>query len=234
MHAAASSSVSVSSNALALVFGLFVVIQEIEQTSPGVYKLTPEAGSAFFLRAEYFLQDESLNFISRFTCRLCPQSEEPEPVVEEDILYASLCYAAESAAMTYLARAEQYRVSLAKKLLAKGIDKNVIKVALNHLEEVGYLDDYRFAGAWLRNRSIDHAEGRTRLEAELFSRGVKREDAKRALDEYCASVDEESVCRRALEKLLRKKVPSEKHYAALVRLGFSSSTIRSILSGSEC
>ena len=209
-----------SSSASVNHFILKMIIQELKQTLSGVYEITPEAGSAFFLRATY------LNSVSEE--RLCIH----ETFTDEetaDILNAALIYSVEVAAMSYLSRAEHCRSALTAKLLKKGMDKDAIDSALDYLESIHYLDDGRFAGAWLRSRSIDHVEGRIRLSAELAVRGINRSIARNALDEFFATHDEHELCRIALNKCLRQKKSEEKIYASLQRSGFSIKEIRSVL-----
>lgn len=193
----------------------------IKQTLPGVFECTPDAGSAFFLRTAYLhiVQEERIAEGQEF-------SEEES----EDLLEAALIFSAERLAMNYLARAEQCRAGLTKKLIAKGLDKKVIFPALDYLESIKYLDDYRFAGAWLRNRSIDHSEGRIKLSAELAARGVEKSAAARALDEFFESLDELELCRKAYRRLLRIKTKPEKIAASLERSGFTYSEIKQIIS----
>ena len=221
-----------------------MVIRGIKQTLPGVYKITPDAGSAFFLRAEYLTRVKE----ERLVCVNGSLSEEDSLFLPsenlllgsagvfdegdtEDILHAALVYACESAAMTYLARAEQSRAGLAQKLLKKGLDKNAVSIALDFLEEAGYLSDERFAGAWLRSRSIDHAEGRRKLEAELSSRGIKKDSYEKALNEFFEDKSEKALCERAYRKITRSKkdIDEKKLYASLMRLGFPSKIIKSVL-----
>ena len=173
-----------------------MLIREMVQTLQGVCEITPGAGSAFFLRKEYLsLVDPE---------RICAGAEFNDEETS-DILNAALIYSAEYAAMTYLARAEHCRAALTQKLIKKNIDRKAIEPALDYLEGVRYLDDERFAGAWLRTRSIDHAEGRIRLAAELASRGVDRNAAKKALDEFFSDHDEMEICRRAYRKVRNLK-----------------------------
>ena len=209
-----------SSSASVNLFTLKMIIQELKQTLSGVYEITPEAGSAFFLRTTYltFVPEERLCIHETFT------DEETA-----DILNAALIYSTEVAAMSYLSRAEQCRYSLTSKLLKKGLQKNAIEPALDYLESVHYLDDNRFAGAWLRNRAIDHVEGRLRLSAELAGRGIDRLIARKALDEFFSTHDEHELCRIALNKCIRQKKSEDKIYASLQRSGFSIKEIRSVL-----
>ena len=190
------------------------------QTLQGVCEITPGAGSAFFLRKEYLsLVDPE---------RICAGAEFNDEETS-DILNAALIYSAEYAAMTYLARAEHCRAALTQKLIKKNIDRKAIEPALDYLEGVRYLDDERFAGAWLRTRSIDHAEGRIRLVAELASRGVDRNAAKKALDEFFSDHDEMEICRRAYRKVRNLKSDPDKIKASLVQKGFTLKEIDAVL-----
>ena len=190
------------------------------QTLQGVCEITPGAGSAFFLRKEYLsLVDPE---------RICAGAEFNDEETS-DILNAALIYSAEYAAMTYLARAEHCRAALTQKLIKKNIDRKAIEPALDYLEGVRYLDDERFEGAWLRTRSIDHAEGRIRLAAELASRGVDRNAAKKALDEFFSDHDEMEICRRAYRKVRNLKSDPDKIKASLVQKGFTLKEIDAVL-----
>lgn len=197
-----------------------MLIREMVQTLHGVYEITPDAGSAFFLRKEYLsLVDPE---------RICSGAQFDDEETA-DILNAALVYSAEFAAMTYLARAEHCRAALTQKLLKKQIDRKAIDLALDYLESVHYLDDERFAGAWLRTRSIDHAEGRIRLAAELASRGVDRNAAKKALDEFFDEHDQMEICRRALKKVQVLKKDPDKIKASLMQKGFTLKEIECAL-----
>ncbi len=207
-------------------FAFRMTISEIEQTSPGVWKITPSDGSAFFLREDYLssLPDDTLEEFQF--------SDSPIELADEiykDLLSAALCYSAEQMAMDYLARAEQYRRSLTAKLSKKGHDAKDIERALDYLEGKGYLDDRRFAGAWLRSRAINHAEGRLRLGTELSARGISRSDANAALDEFFSDHDEGTLCRKALKRAWKLSTDREKIFQSLVRKGFTVTQIRAAL-----
>ena len=197
-----------------------MLIREMVQTLQGVCEITPGAGSAFFLRKEYLsLVDPE---------RICAGAEFNDEETS-DILNAALIYSAEYAAMTYLARAEHCRAALTQKLIKKNIDRKAIEPALDYLEGVRYLDDERFAGAWLRTRSIDHAEGRIRLAAELASRGVDRNAAKKALDEFFSEHNELDICARAYRKIRNLKKDTEKIKSSLVQKGFTLKEIETVM-----
>lgn len=188
-----------------------MVIASVKEVSAGCFKITASTGPSFFLRASY------LSLVS--VSDLIPEAEFIEDK-ENDILNAGLAFAAEKKAVDYLARAEQSRSGLLKKLSAKGFARESIETALDYLESVSYLSDSRFARAWLNNRKIAHAEGRTRLASELAARGISRTDADSALNDYFEQNDEKSLCLRALRKCFRLKKTPEKIQNYLMQSGF--------------
>lgn len=198
-----------------------MIVKTLVETSySGMFKLTPEEGSAFFVRKEYLPEGlfERLDVGAEF-------SEE-----EVDSLFdAGLTCAVELKAVGYLARAEQSRFGLSRKLIEKKYDKKYVEAALTYLEGRGYLSDLRFATAWLNTRRINHYEGRTRLAAELASRGIAREVAGAALDEFFEEHDEAELCLKAYEKLSKKK-SGDKLTAALIQSGFSYKQINEMYS----
>lgn len=197
-----------------------MVIRGIKQTLPGVYEITPDAGSVFFLRAAY---------LSIVSTDVLEESVEFSDEQWADILNAALVFSAERLAMRYLSRAEQCRAGLYSKLIKKDVDKASAQECLDFLEKVGYLNDERFAGAWLRSRSTDHCEGRLRLSVELTARNVERTAASKALDEFFSENDEKQICARALEKYCRLNGSAEGAEKSLIRKGFSYKMIRNVI-----
>ena len=192
----------------------------VESSYSGMFKLTPEEGSAFFVRKEYLPE----GLFERIDVGLEFDDEETDSLLD-----AGLTCAVELKVVAYLARAEQSRVGLTRKLIDKKYDKKYVEAALTYLEGRGYLSDLRFATAWLNTRKINHFEGRSRLAAELAARGIARDVANKALDEFFTENDEDELCRKAYEKLSKSKA-DEKLIAALLRSGFSMKQIKSITS----
>ncbi len=227
----------------------FLILRDVKkQTSDGVYKLTPEKGSAFFLRTAYLktishdrlvpvtdgLGENDSLFVSDGCLKAGVRGIFNEEEKEE-LINAAYVFACETQAMSYLSRAEQCRMNLSKKLVSKGFSLPVIQEALDFLEQKDYLSDLRFAGAWLRNRYIDHAEGRRKLSAELAQRGISRENAKCALDEFFAEHNEFDLCKRAYKKYMRtaSSVSDEKIFASLSRHGFSAANIKKVMKNAD-
>ena len=197
-----------------------MVIVSAEQVSPDCVKITTSAGPSFFIRLSYLLLVPV-----QAVCSGAQFSGDEET----DIIDAGIVFGAEKKAVDYLARAEQCRFGLTAKLTAKGFDKKSISRALDYLEQKEYLSDARFARAWLNNRKISKSEGRIRLAAELASRGICKETAASALDEFFENTSEEDLCRRAFEKCHRLGKDREKTQSYLQRCGFSFKLIETVL-----
>ena len=196
-----------------------MIIKSIAETSySGMFKVAPEEGSAFFVRKEYLPE----GLFERIDTGV-----EFSEADADSLMDAGLICAVEFKAVSYLARAEQSRFGLTRKLIDKKYEKKYIEAALTYLEGRGYLSDARFATAWLNTRRINHYEGRSRLLAELMARGIAREVALAALDEFFSENDEEEICRKAYEKLSKSK-SDEKLTEALLRAGFTLKQIRNL------
>ena len=198
-----------------------VQITTTKQISWNCVQVTLSMGSSFFVRSCYL---QLLPVQDMVVGRQLSDEE------LDDLVTASLTFAAEKAAVAYLERAEHSRSLLIIKLKKKGHGDGAIAGALDYLEERGYLSDLRYAQAWLRNRSINHAEGRSRLLCGLLAKGIDRRLANQALDEYFEGVDQQQLLDRAIEKCRRlgKSVEATEKY--LVRKGFSYKDFKSKIS----
>ena len=196
-----------------------MVIKSIAETSYSrMFKVAPEEGSAFYIRKEYLPE----GLFERLD--ICAEFDDEET---DSLLDAGLTCAVELKAVGYLARAEQSRFGLSRKLIEKKYEKNYVEAALTYLEERGYLSDLRYATAWLNTRKTNHYEGRSRLSAELAARGISRDVATAALDEFFSENDEDEICRKAYEKLAKTK-SGEKLTSAMIRAGFTQKQIRNL------
>ncbi len=190
-----------------------MIIQQVEPLSiQGMYKITSDDNSVFFIREEYLKEIllENIFVGAEFT------AEE-----SEELLDAGLICAVEFKAVEFLARSEQCRFKLTQKLLDRGFEKTYINICLDYLEKINHLSDRRFATAWLNTRKINHFEGKTKLLAELQTRGISKEIAKDAVDEFFMVNDEDEICKKAYEKFYKKGKRDEKLIAAMINAGFS-------------
>lgn len=196
-----------------------MLIKDICETSYiGMYKVETDE-TKFFIRPEYIpnIPFEAIE----------PDAEFLDEQAEE-IADAGLACVVELKAVEYLARAEQSRFGLNRKLIEKKYDKKYIDMALTLLEQKGYLSDERFSRAWLNSRKINHYEGRTKLLAELQSRGISKDVASKAVDNFFTENDEEEICRKAYEKFIKRGKDGEKLIAAMMQSGFSYKMIKNL------
>ncbi|MBS1348236.1 MAG: regulatory protein RecX [Firmicutes bacterium] len=105
-----------------------------------------------------------------------------------------------SAALAYLAKREYSELELHRKLLNRGADEAAVATALNSLKEKHYLDDARYAAAYVRDRREFRPCGVAVLKRELTAKGVAMEIIDAAIEE---EYDEERQ-RQALRQLLLK------------------------------
>ena len=205
-----------------------MLIKSISETFyDGMFKIQAIENNediVFFIRKEYL---SDLDFED-----IVPDSEFEEHFAE-GLMDAGLCCAVELKAVEYLARAEQSRFGLSRKLIQKKYEKKYIDTALDFLEQKNYLSDSRFSRAWLNTRKINHYEGRTKLCAELLSRGIDKNTAESAVTAFFTENDEQEICRKAYEKLLSKGKTDEKLISSLLQSGFSYKLIRDVMSGEE-
>lgn len=125
---------------------------------------------------------------------------------------------------------------LRRKLRAKKFEKDDIDATIARLHHEKWLDDERFAAAFVRTRANKRV-GRLRIRRELQAAGVSEDDASRAIVE---NVDQEregealhELCVRRLRTLLRRERTSEelraKLTAYLVAQGYDSALVRQVV-----
>jgi len=130
-------------------------------------------------------------------------------------------------ALDLLSRRDHSRVELRQKLIQKGARVDEIGPLLDELEDIGYLDDRRFAENFVRFRA-GKAWGRRRYGQELAKRGVDSDIVKEILETTpeltYQSMDEK--LRRLVERELSRGKEPDKVAASLARKGFALPAIR--------
>ena len=197
-----------------------MVIKSVAETSyQGMFKIASESGAAFFVRQEYLPSVELVSVLP---------GEEFTGEQEEQLLDAGLASAVELKAVEYLARAEQSRFGLTRKLTEKKYARQHIDMALDFLEQKNYLSDERFSRAWLNSRRINHYEGRTKLLAELMGRRISKDVASAAIENFFSENDELDICRHAYKRFVEKGKKDQKLVAAMLNAGFSYKMIKDV------
>ncbi len=82
-------------------------------------------------------------------------------------------YQIKQSALRYLGLRNYSTSELKLKLLKKGYEKKSIELALNEIDELGYLNDKKFAEDYF-NFQLKKKKGLLKIKAELFSKGVDR------------------------------------------------------------
>lgn len=133
-------------------------------------------------------------------------------------------------ALGLLARREQSRRELRRKLDQRGYAGEEAEAALDRLGEQHYQDDERFAGALLRNRA-GQGYGPLRIRMELKTHGLADATIRRLLDE--AEVDWDARAAAQLRRHYGGKAAADPAERArrtqfLLRRGFSAATVRHV------
>jgi regulatory protein len=142
--------------------------------------------------------------------------------------------AAYRAATILLAARDRSRVELFRLLTSRGFTRADSEVALDRLNEEGYLDDRRFAHTWARSRLRTKPVGPHRLRQELEAKGVE-DDLVREVIQDIYEEGEEAAARRAMERKLSGRGDLSAASRAgrvarfLQRRGFSTEVIRRLL-----
>ena len=122
-----------------------------------------------------------------------------------------------------------------QRLARAKISDIAIERVIAWLLERGYIDDQRFAEAWVEDRAERKGAGPLRLNQELTQRGIPRAMARQAID---AAMDNERMeaiatqhAKRRLARYqdLARRETYAKMYAFLQRRGFTSDVIRRVL-----
>ena len=124
---------------------------------------------------------------------------------------------------------------LRRKLRAKGFDREAIDAALARLKDENWLDDERFAGAYVRTRVLK-SKGRLRIRRELMSAGVDDETIANAVGANVNADDEHeratAIARKRLPNLVRRygaDVARNKLTGYLLKQGYDAALVRDIV-----
>ncbi|MDR1109088.1 MAG: recombination regulator RecX [Spirochaetaceae bacterium] len=148
---------------------------------------------------------------------------------EEACRFAAACYRTERAALRLVARAEQTRRGIARKLELRGFTAPCIQAVVSCLEGRGIIDDERYAASWLRLRLGRSAEGPRKLLAALLRRGIPSSSAGEALKTVLDFPTESVLLNRYLKKN-RFSNPKEERFLKkqLKYEGFSPAVIEAV------
>jgi regulatory protein len=118
--------------------------------------------------------------------------------------FAVDCFRAERAGLRLVARAEQTRIGLGRKLEQRGHGAACIKAAVVYLAEMEIVDDRRFAERWIQSRLYRGTDSPLRLINGLCRRGINRDIARDA----CKSALDFERETGLLRKFMAKRYPA--------------------------
>ncbi len=143
---------------------------------------------------------------------------------------------AKSDAYRLLARRPRTRKDVRTRLEQRGHPEEAVRISLNDLSELGYVDDLGFSREWCRQRMESRPLGARGLRRELVQKGVAPSIAEEAIEEIFAVENEGLIARRLILARLEKghQMTSPKDIRRmkgfLVRRGFSPDTVHWALS----
>ncbi len=134
-------------------------------------------------------------------------------------------------ALRLLQRRLRSRAELEAVLRRRGLSHLQVTAVIGDLERAGWIDDARFARAWIEDRLALRPKGARALRAELRARGVAPDVVETALGRLLSRDQEEAVAfeqaRRRLERLRRlaPEVARRRLIGWLQRRGFAPGAI---------
>ena len=166
-----------------------------------------------------------------YSCPWCRISEIDEADEQEKFLSDAGSRYAFISGLRVLSYGDNSRKELALKLKTKGHKAEYVTLALDKLEEYGYINDSRFA-RYLTDRLIRTKKmSRNGIRCELLRKGVSREIADEILEEteFDAVEDICALLQKKYSRYLNDEKGIKKTVAALQRLGYGWSDIKSAL-----
>jgi regulatory protein len=133
-------------------------------------------------------------------------------------------------ALDYVALRMRSRWELTDYLRRKDYDSPTIETILNKLSEYGYVDDKKFAEAWVSNRQLLKPTSLRRLQQELQQKRIDREVISEVLAQQ--DIDELAMLRQLIErkKQQTRYQDEQKLIAYLLRQGYRYDDVKQALS----
>lgn len=118
-------------------------------------------------------------------------------------------------------------------LKRKEYESEVIDKIVNRLSKRGYIDDRKFAEAWINNRRLLKATSKRKLRMELLQKRVADDIISEALNKD--ETDERTVLKNLVSKKRQQSryQDEQKLMAYLMRQGFNYDDVKSVLEDKE-
>jgi regulatory protein len=138
---------------------------------------------------------------------------------------------ATAVALGLLRRRLRSRAELEAGLLRRGVHREVVLAVTAELRRQGWIDDARFAKAWVRDRLALRPRGMRRLRAELLAKGVSASVADEAIAALVPAGSEDGLALEQARSWLRRmrglepEVARRRLVGRLARRGYAPETI---------
>lgn len=187
-----------------------------------------EISVTFALQQGEHIQKESFLLSTAQVADLGLRVGESDRACYENVEYAAQLHHAQKCALRILGYGDCSEKMLCRKLVQKGISREVAEDAVAELCLIGFLNPTESARREVE-RCVAKCWGRRRIAATLYEKGYSDCTAKEAL-RLLSEIDEVELCVRRIEKQ-GGEIPSDpterkKLIASLERYGFLSSQIR--------
>lgn len=191
------------------------------EASGGIFKVSCEEASSFLTREVYFSRTVAGILERQGDCGAFTVSLGEEDFVS--LVSSGEAFADERYLLDCLSRREYSRQDLRLRLLKKQRPEHQVDLVLNYIQSRGWLDDGRFARAWLDSRVKKMPEGASALKKGLLAHGIGSSLADSVIKDFFTEVSEEELLKRCAEKYKKshRNLNQNKLVLHLQRRGFS-------------
>jgi regulatory protein len=116
-------------------------------------------------------------------------------ILEEDSIRR-----AKDQALSYLEIRSHSKKELFLKLMKKGYQKKTIDSTLEQLEDVGLIDDNKFAVQYIESELMLRPCGKNLIKSKLYQKGLREENVEPLLKEFYQKYDERSIALKTAQK----------------------------------
>lgn len=167
-----------------------------------------------------------------YVCLHLYEREEMSEDELERIRHTLLVRCAREAAVRMLVAKDRCGAELATRLCEKGFDRDVVDLAVQELQSIGYVNDRRYVQKYVSERVSVKSLSRKAIRFELEAKGVDGALIEEVLDD-CEVDEEETAMRAARKKFGKYDVESpeivKKISAFLLHRGYTHAIVRGVL-----
>lgn len=185
-------------------------------------------------RVNVFIENEFALGLSRITAGWLYIGQELSDAKIAELQAEDAREVAFQRALHFLEYRQRAASEVRRNLVKHKTPEDVIEDVLERLKSNGYIDDTRFAQAWIENRSAFRPRSKRALAVELLQHGLEQETIQNAL-ENLDETQEETLAYQAAQKQLRRLAETDlpefrrKLGNFLTRRGFGYGVVRTVV-----